>query len=128
MSTKALFAVHLAGEHALELELVDARRVLLDVGDHGIGRVLVVLALGQVEQLARAGQALDEVADAVDGLVEQRALAAEGLRALGFVPDVRVLELAADFFQALALGVVVKDTPVATTAVLAGRRCAGGLG
>jgi hypothetical protein len=58
-----------------------------------------------------AGQAVLEVADAVDGLFEHGTLAAQGLRALGVVPDVRVLELPVDLFQALYAGVVVKDTP-----------------
>jgi hypothetical protein len=33
------------------------------------------------------------------------------LGALGVVPDVGVFEFAAYFFETLALGVVVKDTP-----------------
>jgi len=85
----------------------------LDVLDHGIGGFLVVLRLGQVEQFARAAQALGQLADAVDGLVERRALAPQRLRALRVVPDVGVLEYALYFLEALALGVVVKETPSA---------------
>src|SRR3546814_11025602 len=44
--------IHLAGEHALELQPVDAAGEALDILDHGAGRVLVVLGLGQVQQLA----------------------------------------------------------------------------
>jgi len=54
-----------------------------------------------------------ELAEAVDGLVEQRAFAAEGLRARRVVPDVGAFEFAVYFFQALLAGVVVKDTPSA---------------
>jgi len=97
----------------------------LDVLDHGIGGFLVVLRLGQVEQFARAAQALGQLADAVDGLVEQRALAAQRLGAVGVVPDVGVFQLALYFLQALALGVVVKETPSAHPADRSGRRCAG---
>jgi hypothetical protein len=88
--------------------------------------VLVVLHLGQFQQFAGAGQAFLDVADAVDGLVQQRTLAAQLLGVLGVVPDVRAFQLAVYFFQALALGIVVKDTPEARPACPAGRRCAGG--
>ena len=73
--------------------------------------VLVVFHLGQVEQFAGAGQAVGQLADAVDDLLEQRALAAQGLRALGVVPDVGAFQLAVYFFETFDLGVVVKDTP-----------------
>jgi hypothetical protein len=108
--------VHLPGKHALEFQLLDAPREPLDVLDDRIGRVLVVLHFREVQQFAGACQALAEAADAVDRLVQQRALAAQGLRAFGVVPDVGVLQLAVDLFQALDLGVVVKETPVATAA------------
>ena len=91
--------------------LLDAARVALDVVDDRMRGVLVVFHLDQVEQLAGADQAFGQVADAVDGLVQQRALAAQRLRAFGVVPDVGVFQFAVDFFQTLDLGVVVKDTP-----------------
>jgi hypothetical protein len=105
--------IHLAGEHALEFQLFDALGVALDVRDDRVRGVLVVFHLDQFEQLVRAGQAFGQFTDAVDGLVEQRALAAQGLRACGVVPDVRAFEFAVDFFQTLLAGVVVKDTPSA---------------
>jgi hypothetical protein len=108
--------IHLAGEHALELQLLHAARETRDVVHDRIGRVLVVLHFRQVEQFARADQAFAQAADAVDGLVEQRALATQGLRAFRVVPDVGVFQFAVDFFQALDLGVVVKETPVAIAA------------
>jgi len=100
--------------------------VALDIRGDCIRGVLVVLQLDEFEQFARAVEAFGQVADAVDGLVEQRAFAAQGLRTRGVVPDVRAFEFAVDFFQALALGVVVKDTPSAHAADRRGRRCAGG--
>ncbi len=111
MSTKRRVRIHLAGEHALEFELVDAARVTLDVLDDRIRGVLVVFQLDEVQQFAGADQAFAQVADAVDGLVQQRAFAAQRLRAFGVVPDVGTFQLAIDFFQTLDLGVVVKDTP-----------------
>jgi hypothetical protein len=105
--------IHRPGEHALELQLVHVAREALDVFDHRLRGFFVVLGLGQLEQLAGAAQALGQAADAVDGLVEQRALAAQRLGALGIVPDVRVLQLALYFLEPLALAVVVKETPSA---------------
>jgi hypothetical protein len=43
--------------------------------------------------------------------VQAGALAAQFLRARRIIPDVRVFQLAAYFFQAFAFGSVVKDTP-----------------
>lgn len=72
------------------------------------------------------GRAFLQVLDAVDRLVEQRTLPPQRLGPLRIVPDVRVLQFALYFLQALALGIVVKDTPSALPAGPAGRRCAGG--
>jgi hypothetical protein len=46
----------------------------------------------------------------VDDFLELGALLAELLGTLRVAPNVRLLELAADFLQALALVVVIKDT------------------
>jgi hypothetical protein len=106
--------IHLAGEHALEFELVDAARITLDVLDDRVGGVLVVFQFDQLEQFARADEAFAQVADPVDRLVQQRTLAAQRLRAFGVVPDIGVFQFAVDFFQTLDLGVVVKETPGAS--------------
>ena len=111
MSTKAECESILPENMRWNSSLLDAARVALDVGDDGVGGVLVVFHLGQVEQFVGAVQAFGQLADAVDDLFQQRALAAQGLRAFGVVPDVGVFQLAVDFFQTLDLGVVVKDTP-----------------
>jgi hypothetical protein len=47
----------------------------------------------------------------MDDLVEHRAFATKLLGALGVVPDVRILQLAAYFLEPLTFAVVVKDTP-----------------
>jgi hypothetical protein len=103
--------VHLAGEHALELDLLDVRRESVEVGGNRFGGAVVLLGFCQVEQFAGPGQAVAERANAVDDLVERGALLAELLGPLRVVPDVRVLQLAGYFLETLALGVVVKDTP-----------------
>ena len=45
-----------------------------------------------------------------DNLFQPRTLLTQRLRALGFIPDVGLLEFALDFGQTLSLAVVVKDT------------------
>jgi hypothetical protein len=103
--------VHLAGEHALELELrnvpLEARDVLLD----GPDRAFVGLRLGEFEQLTGLGQAAVEAIERADDRLELGALAAEFLGALRVLPDRRVLELPQDFRESLAAPLVVKDTP-----------------
>jgi hypothetical protein len=104
--------VHGPREHALELEALDLAlelgRVALDLAD----RAALAFRLGEVEELERTE---DAVADAIEALGDRRelgALAAERLRLLRRVPDLRVFELAAYFREALALAVVLKDTPL----------------
>jgi hypothetical protein len=98
------------------------------VAHHGQRGFLVVLAFGQVQQFAGFAQAFFQAGDAVDVLFQAGTFAAQGLGVLGVVPDIRAFQLAVYFFQTLALGVVVKDTPEANAAVPADRRCAGGWG
>jgi len=90
--------VHFAAEHALELELAHASFELAGVAFDVARRRLVVLDLGQLEQLRR-------IADSITGAIEfaelgdqPRALAPEFLGALGRAPDGGVLQLAADLF------------------------------
>jgi len=89
---------------------------------------LVVIRFGHVQQLGGIGKAVGVATDLGDGPLQRGALAAEGLRALGFVPDLRVLQLAAYFLEPFDLGIEVKDTSVANRAGASGRRCAGGRG
>jgi len=103
--------IHLPGKHALELELVDAARVALDILDDRIRGVLVVLQFDEVQQLAGADQPFAQAADAIDSLVQQRAFTPQRLRAFGVVPNVGTFQFAIDFFKTLDLGVVVKETP-----------------
>jgi hypothetical protein len=103
--------IHLPREHALEFELLDLRREVLDVvGDRG-DRAVVVLAEREIEEVARFAERVGQRADAADDAIEIRALPAEILRALRVVPDGRAFELARDFFEAFGLRIEVKDTP-----------------
>ena len=104
-------AVHLAGEHALEFELLDFRGEAVDIVRDRGGRAFVVLADRKIEQIAGLAERIGQRADAADDAFERRALLAEVLRALRVVPDVGVFELARDFFEAFGLRIEVKDTP-----------------
>jgi len=101
-------------------------QLLSSFGDTVHYITLVVLVFGELQQFAGLAKTLLQAGDTVDVLLQAGAFATQGLGVLGIVPDIRALELAVYFFQALALGIVVKDTPVANAAVPAGRRCAGG--
>ncbi len=103
--------VHLAREHAPELELVDLLAHAFDVGLDGARRRLVLFALGQLEQLAGLAEARAQLVEHVDDALELGAFAAEFLGALGLGPDGGVLEFAQDLGQPFAALVVVKDTP-----------------
>ncbi len=103
--------IHLAGEHALELELADFRGEVVDVVGDRRDRAFVVLANCEIKQIAGLAERIGQRADAADDAIEARALLAELLRALRVVPDVRIFKLARNFFEALRLGIEVKDTP-----------------
>jgi hypothetical protein len=97
-------------EHPPELErlnrLLDAADVVADGNDRGV----VTLRARELEQLGAVGQQAVDVAQRADDRVERLLFLAERLGALGIVPDLRVLELAADLGQPRRLDIEVKDT------------------
>ena len=111
ISTNAFARIHLAGEHALEFELVDFRGELIDIVGDCSDRAFVVFADRKIEQIAGLAERIGQRADAADDALEIRAFLAEILRALRVVPDVRIFEFARDFFEPLGLHIEVKDTP-----------------
>jgi hypothetical protein len=88
--------IHLAVEHALELEAahtaLEADGLALDV----VRGTLVVLALGQLEKLGRIGDGFGRAVELFELSGELGALAPELLRLVGLLPDSRVFELAVD--------------------------------
>ena len=80
--------------------------VISDLGN----RLGVVFLDGEVEQFTGIGEPGRELVEARYDLLERRPLLAQRLGAFGFVPDVRLLEFALNFGQALCLACVVKDT------------------
>ncbi len=82
--------IHLAGEHALELEFLDlaleAPRIGLDVVDRGS----LGLRLGELEQLERSGDAVPDAIEPRGERLELGALLAERLGALRRLPDLGI--------------------------------------
>jgi hypothetical protein len=109
--------VHLAAEHAFELEPANLAFELLGIAPDVLGGGLITLPLGQLEQLRRIGDALGRAIDLREVGAEAGTLLPELLRPLRLRPDGRVLELPPYLLEALFLAIVLKETPVA-------RRCA----
>src|SRR3546814_358198 len=95
------------------------------IGSHRIGGVGILFGLRQVKQLGRAVQRPVEALDGQYVAFQLRTLTPQRLCTLGVVPDIGVFKFTSNFLQTLLLGVEVKETPSATTADPAGRRCAG---
>jgi hypothetical protein len=109
--------VHLATEHAFELEPAHLAFEPLRIASDVLGGDLVALTFGQLQELRGVGDAVGRAIDFGDVSGETGALLAELLRALRLRPDGRILELPSYLFEALFLEIVLKETPVA-------RRCA----
>ena len=86
--------------------LADGDTVLLD----GCQRGVVVVRVGQLEQLVGVLQTGLDPPQGVDDIFQRFFLAAQILGMLGVVPDVGVLEFGVYDQQAFSFGLVVKDT------------------
>jgi hypothetical protein len=102
--------VHLAREHAAELEHLELLRQALDLPDEIAERAFVLFLARELVQLAGLVERLLDAAQRRDDAFELGALAAQALRALRVGPNGGILELAVDFLEPLSLGVIVKDT------------------
>jgi hypothetical protein len=98
-------------EHALQFELAYARfepvGILLDFGGGGG----VVLAFSELEQFGGVRDPFGRGVDFFELGSKLGAFAAELASLVGVLPDGRVFQLAGYFFEALFLGVVLKETP-----------------
>jgi hypothetical protein len=102
--------IHLAGEHALEFQLLDFEGQSLGVGLDSLDGVRIRLGRGQIQQLGGIGQGAFEPIESADDLLELGSLLSQFLRAVRDVPNTGLLELALYFLQPLVLIVVIKDT------------------
>jgi hypothetical protein len=88
--------IHLAVEHALQLEAAhppfETHGLALDV----LRGALVVLALGELQKLGRIGNRFGRAVELCQLGGEFGALAPEFLRLVGRLPDGGIFELAAD--------------------------------
>ncbi len=107
---EAVVRVHRVGEHAAEFEAFHRGAYAREIGLHGDERVVVVFALGEFEQFGGVAQRRADALQRADRVVEGLAFFAEILCALLILPDRGILAQCADFLQALALGIEVKDT------------------
>ena len=97
-------------EHPAELERLDRLLSARDVVADGDERRVVALASRELEELGAVDEHAVDAGQRDDDRVERLLFLAERLRALGIVPDLRILELAADFGQPRRLDLEVKDT------------------
>jgi hypothetical protein len=99
-------------EHALQLEAPDigleTLRVVVDITCSRF----VALAFRELEKLCCVRYALGGALDLARIGGEPRPLTSQLLRAFGFRPNVRVLQLAPYLLEALLLEIVLKETPV----------------
>jgi hypothetical protein len=102
--------IHLAGEHALEFQLLDLEGQSLGVRLDSLDGVRIGLGRGQIQELGGIGQGAREPIETADDLLELGAFLAQFLRAVRVIPNTRLLELALYFLQPLVLVVVIKDT------------------
>ena len=105
--------IHLAGEHATELELLEVSLDPCEVRIHTLRRGFVVFLDGHVEQLGGVVQGCADAVQHGDDLLKAYPLATELLGLVRRVPDRRIFEFAAYFSEPFALGVVLKETPEA---------------
>jgi hypothetical protein len=89
--------VHRSREHAPEFEALDLRLESRRIARDGVDGLALAFALGQFQQLERAGDAVADRVEASGQVGELRAFAPQRLRTLGVVPDLGVFQLAADF-------------------------------
>ena len=108
---KAVARVFGLVEHAPEFKLGDHRLKLLRVDFDAQQAGLVTVGLRHVVELDVVAQVAGQVVDGLDHGFQRAFLATEFLRALGLVPDLRVLERGVDFVESQGFPVVVKDTP-----------------
>jgi hypothetical protein len=112
--------IHLPVEHALELELAYFALEPLGLPGDVARSGLVVVTLGEIQQLTGVGDALRGAVDGGQLRGQPRTFSAQLLGARRIGPDTRILQLQAYLLQAFLLAVVLKETPSRSGGVLPG--------
>jgi hypothetical protein len=112
--------VHLAVEHALQLELTHVGFEAGGLPGDVVGGALVVFRFRQVQQLTGIGDAADGLINGLELAGQPRPLLAQLLGLGRVLPDLRIFELEGYFLQPLLLAVVLKETPEERPCVLKG--------
>jgi hypothetical protein len=89
--------VHFTAEHAAKFHFLEDIAQALDFGGNVIDRCLIFFFGGHLQQIAGIDQTAVEVVERVDDQRQGGAFAAQILRVLGVIPDVRVFQLAVYF-------------------------------
>ena len=108
-------------KHPPELEAFDFLAQGMHVGFDRLQGGVVGFVAGHLEEITAVSQALTDGTQGVDDGFERLLFASEILGTLRIIPDIGRLEPLADFFEAFALQIVVKDTPEAHRVGGAGR-------
>ena len=106
-----MVGIHGAGEHAPELQISHLGLEVDQIPGHGIHGRLVLLVHRHGQQIGDVSQSRLHTVDGLHHQFQARPLPAQGLGALGLVPDLGVLQFQPDLGQTLFLILVVKDTP-----------------
>jgi hypothetical protein len=104
--------VHLAVEHALQLEAAHLGFEPLCIGVDVASGGFVSLAFGKLEELRCVRYAFGGALDLAGVGGEARPFTSQLLRPFGFGPNGRIFQLAPYLFEALLLEIVLKETPV----------------
>jgi hypothetical protein len=103
--------IHLAAEHALQLEVTDLVLEGCGIALDGARGGFVVLAFRQLQQLLGIGDALGAGVELGELGAQACAFAPQLLGFVRLVPDAGIFQLAIDFLEPFFLAVVLKETP-----------------
>ena len=109
-------------EHAAEFEPRDFLLDAVEVGIHGMQRIVVVLFACHGEELVGILEPVGDAVERQNDVLQGFLFLGEFLRAFGVVPDGRVFEFARDGFQLIRFLIVVKDTSEARPRAGRGRQ------
>ena len=103
--------VHLAGEHPLEFQLLDLALHFAQVATERLDDFLIGFVDCQIEHFPGVTQTALQRIEGGDHRLQARTLAAQFLGLFRVIPDGRVFQFPAYFFQPVTLVIEVKDTP-----------------